>query len=254
MRQSSFRHPVAVLRKIISMSQPDFSRLAGIAESTLAKIESLRLPLSKENAIKVSTQTGVSMRWLMAGDPLATPIADELRFLTNNKKPVPFTRELFEQCRAKIELGDSPEIDVVAQLPLLELRAMAASTTTVSQQRMFSYKVKKLFEDLAKEFPIRDVEIARQERQIFALKELEYTLPGLKGALMTAMKQPVNEGIVILLQRLVDYSVVLGHIPKNEWQPRRVAIQSAGTSNKKHSSRRKQRNKVKQKPTRQRSS
>jgi transcriptional regulator with XRE-family HTH domain len=245
MRRSSLRHPIAVLRTIIKISQPDFSRLAGIAESTLAKIESLRLPLSKENAIKISAQTGVSMGWLMEGDPLAPPRADEFRFPAEGKEPVEFTRNLFEQCRAQIEFGDSPKIAVRAQLPLIELTAMAASARTLAQQRMFSYKVKKAFEGLAKEFPIRHAELTRREREVFALKELEYVLAKSRGALKRAINQPVNKGALTLLQRLFDYGVALGHIHQSEWQPRRAAIQATGRSNKKHSGRRRQRNKIK---------
>jgi transcriptional regulator with XRE-family HTH domain len=237
MRHSSFRHPVAVLRKIIGMSQPDFSRLVGIAESTLAKIESKHLPLSKENAIHISSQTGVSMGWLMEGDPHSQPRADEFRFATDGKEPVQFTRNLFEQCRAQIEIGDSPKIDVVAQLPLLELRAMAASVKTLGQQRMFSYKVKKAFEGLAKEFPIRQAELTRQERQIVARRKLEYELAKSKEALSRAMKEPVNKGLVDLLQRLFDYGVALGDIRQNQWQPMPGAIRETARSNKKHSGR-----------------
>jgi transcriptional regulator with XRE-family HTH domain len=247
MRHSSLRHPIAVLRKIIEIAQPEFARLAGIAESTLAKIESLRLPLSTENAIKISSQTGISMSWLMAGDPLLPPLADEFRSPADGKKLVPFTQELFERCRAEIEDGDYPKIDVVAMLPLLELPAMAASARTLSQKRMFNYKVKKVFQDLAKEFPIHPTEMARRERQIFARKELELELVKSKGAVVNAMAQPVNEGIKILLQSLLDYGVALGHIRQNQWQTRNV-IRTADRSNKKQSGRPRQRKRFKQKP------
>jgi transcriptional regulator with XRE-family HTH domain len=252
MRRSSLRHPIAVLRSIIEIAQPDFSRLVGIAESTLAKIESLRLPLSKENAIKICNETGASMRWLMAGDPWAPPIADELQFLPINKKSVPFTRKLFEEFRARIEAGDFPEIDVVSQLPLLELPAMAASARTLAQQRMFSYKVNKAYENLAKEFPIQPSEMARQEQRIAAQKKLEYALTESRSAARRAMAQPGNEDISNLLKCLIEWGVALGHIRQKEWQPKRDAIQASCRSNKKHSGRRRQRNKIKQKPKSQR--
>ncbi|HAK05679.1 MAG TPA: hypothetical protein DCO65_00170 [Spartobacteria bacterium] len=90
--------------------------------------------------------------------------------------------------------------------------------------------------------------MAREERQIFALRELENELVRSKAAVDSAMKQSVNEGIAVLLERLVDYGVARRHIRKNEWQPRMAALQATGRSKKKHSRRPRQRNKIKRKP------
>lgn len=149
MRRSSLRHRVAIARNVIGIAQPEFSRLVGIPESTLAKIESLRLPLSKGNAIRIADQTGVSMRWLLDG-PMGHPIADELLFRVDGEKLVPFTRELFEQRQAQIAAGDSTNIVIFPQFDLLE--AVATSAVRRGQQRMFNYKVLKAIDELRKEF------------------------------------------------------------------------------------------------------
>lgn len=99
MRKSSLRHPVAVLRQILGLSQPEFAPIVGIAESTLAKIESRRLRLSEENALRISTETGAGFRWLL-NDDVTAPILDE------NRKP--YTEQEFARVREARAQGRHP--------------------------------------------------------------------------------------------------------------------------------------------------
>lgn len=113
MRKSSERHPLAVLRRIIGLNQPKFAEEVGLAESTIAKIESLRLPLSPENALLIASQTGCSPTWLSAGDPKAPPAASFAVPKEGEKieKPdrftfYPFTQETFQYVRAQRQQGN----------------------------------------------------------------------------------------------------------------------------------------------------
>jgi len=60
MRHSSLRHPVAKIRVYrFKMNQRAFAKLAGIGESTLAKIESLQVPLTPTTARVMAKNLGM---------------------------------------------------------------------------------------------------------------------------------------------------------------------------------------------------
>jgi transcriptional regulator with XRE-family HTH domain len=141
MRKSSERHPLAVLRRIIGMNQPEFAEMVGLSESTIAKIESLRLPLSPENAILIASQTGCSSTWLAAGDPEAPPRAT-FSITEEGEEPepndryssYPFTLETFQYVRALRQKGgmiegvEDPAYMVVADSIQELLRALHRAT------------------------------------------------------------------------------------------------------------------------------
>lgn len=107
MRKSSLRHPIAVLRHVINLSQREFADVVGIAESTIAKIESKHLPLSGENALRISGVTGAGVQWLLAGDPTG-PMAASGR---------PFTEETFARDRLGKMEGTCPTtIEIIPSL------------------------------------------------------------------------------------------------------------------------------------------
>jgi len=219
MRHSSLRHPVAVVRKIIGLSQPEFSRLAGIAESTLAKIESLRLPLSKQNAIRIADETGVSMRWLLKGNPQDPPPADEFRFTTGGKSPQ-FDQSVFERRRAQIEAGTSSNIQIVPYNSDIELKAMSVTAGRRDRQYMFNHKLRAAVDDLAKEFPVDPGEMKRQEREIFARRELEYSLAQFQGRTLANLLQThAKDDSAPLLLALSKWAVCAGvlHAVKPFW-------------------------------------
>lgn len=219
MRKSFLLHPIAVVRDIIGMPQPRFAELTGTGESTLAKIESLRLPLSKEMAIRITNEVGVSTRWLMNGDPKAPPIADEMRFMDDDRKPVAFTKQLFDECRAAVAAGESP--DVKAEVPFLDLQAMGSSAEKRGTARMFNYKVATAVGDLSREFPIDQADLKLRWTRFASMKRLEYQIvqssPSAITALEKATSEPSDPMLILLLRSIVDHGVNIGCI-----DPRRV--------------------------------
>ena len=211
MRKSSLRHPVAVLRAVIGVPQPEFSRTVGIAESTLAKIESLRLPLSKENAIRISENAGVSMRWLLEGDPTTPPIADGSRFGESHGQPIPFTRETFEECRAQVEAGDSPSWDCT--VPHLHLDGIAAAVEGTGKERMFNYKVTKAVADLEREFGRDKESEQRAEALMFAERKVMNELVKSKTEVLNAVRGNDVSPLRSLHCALLKYLVQLRAIP-----------------------------------------
>jgi transcriptional regulator with XRE-family HTH domain len=117
MRQSYLRHPLAILRQIIQLSQPEFARLVGLSESTVSKIESLRLELSEEIALLIESETGCSARWLLNADPTRPPLASVIvteSGTVNRAEPdddTPFTLEVFQWVRSRKRAGLPLEAD-----------------------------------------------------------------------------------------------------------------------------------------------
>lgn len=76
------------------MDQQEFARLIGCSAATIASIESTRLKLSSEVALRIAAKSGASYAWLMTGDPHA-PMVDSDR--------LPYTRESVPQPDIKRE-------------------------------------------------------------------------------------------------------------------------------------------------------
>ena len=74
---------VAVLRQLLELSVKDFGSLIGKSVSTITKLENGMLKLSEETASLISQETGVSLYWLMDGNPRRKP------YLSFNKRPIP---------------------------------------------------------------------------------------------------------------------------------------------------------------------
>ena len=70
---SRLKTPVAVLRQMLGLSVEDFGKLIGKSLSTVTKLDNGALPLSEETAHTVSLETGVSMHWLLEGNPAEEP-------------------------------------------------------------------------------------------------------------------------------------------------------------------------------------
>jgi hypothetical protein len=226
MRRSSLRHPVALVRKIVGLAQPNFAKLVGIAESTLAKIESLHLPLSKENAIRITDETGVSMRWLLAGQTHELPTADGFRFGKVKGRPPLFDHQVFETRRAQIDAGDVSDVPLEPFNPEIELKAMAATAQARDRQFMFNHKLRAAVDDLAKDFPPDRREIQQQEAETFAKAGLSVELVRNRGrALIDLKRRHAGDGALIpLLVALEKFGIAAGALQPSWLSPRRASL------------------------------
>jgi len=89
MRPSPLRHPVAVLRLLLGLSQQGFANLTRRSRPTVKAVELCKLSLSEKFAEDISAATGIDPRWLLAGDPSTPP-----RRLDG---PGDYSREYFEE-------------------------------------------------------------------------------------------------------------------------------------------------------------
>ncbi len=102
MRQSPLRHPLAILRTTIGLTQQQMGDLVGRAARTIQSIELGQLPLSEELALRLAEATGVDEAWLFAGDPKAPP-RKGLALLQAGRGHGVYTREDYEYHRAYLE-------------------------------------------------------------------------------------------------------------------------------------------------------
>src|SRR5580765_809417 len=99
MRPSPLRHPLAVLRTTIGLTQKELAGLTGRAARTIQSIELGHLPLSEELALRIAQETGVDESWLLAGDP-SVPPQPGAALLAFRRERRPYQREDYEWQRA----------------------------------------------------------------------------------------------------------------------------------------------------------
>lgn len=94
MRRSPLKHPLAVLRTMLGLSQEELGNEIDLSRPTIQAIELGKLRLTEENALKIQEATGVAMDWLLAGDVASEPYyfyGDELRR---------YSKDVFEEIQA----------------------------------------------------------------------------------------------------------------------------------------------------------
>jgi transcriptional regulator with XRE-family HTH domain len=168
MRPSPLRHPLAVLRQIIGISQKELANLVGKSAATVQAIELGKLALSEELARKISLETGISMKWLLDGDPSGPPVGDFNNRPTFEKEPS-FSKAVFERRRADRKAGQSGWAELIPCTGLAgaKLTAIQHAALNHPDRTIMDYRVWKFLEGLEKEFGISkkhfDTEMRKQE-------------------------------------------------------------------------------------------
>jgi transcriptional regulator with XRE-family HTH domain len=145
MRRSPLRHPLAVLRQTIGLTQKELAALLKCSRQAVQAIELDELPLSERTAANIARVTGVNAMWLAAGNPKA-PIEDMLG--------KPYTLDTFARTQANVN-GPIPHVDATHALIYLWLGGLLATILGAieSGERSLCYlKVSKTLEQLRKEF------------------------------------------------------------------------------------------------------
>jgi transcriptional regulator with XRE-family HTH domain len=122
MRRSPLRHPVAVLRTTLGLTQTELGELTGRAARTIQSVELGTLPLSGDLALSIAEATGIDAGWLLEGDPDAPP-RKGLTARHAAPSPGPYTRDDYETHRALMEspvasvAEAEAELERVAKIP-----------------------------------------------------------------------------------------------------------------------------------------
>jgi len=102
MRRSPLKHPLAILRTTIGLTQKEMGDLVGRAARTIQSVELGNLPLSEDLAMSIAQATGIDAGWLLENNPEVAPrkglTAQNMASSTGN-----YTRSDYEFHRAFIE-------------------------------------------------------------------------------------------------------------------------------------------------------
>ena len=110
MRPSPLRHPLAILRSTIGLTQKEMGDLVGRAARTIQAVELGNLPLSEDLAILIAQATGVHVSWLLDGDTSVPPRKSVTTENSGTGPGNPYTKADFEFHRAFLESpASSPE-------------------------------------------------------------------------------------------------------------------------------------------------
>lgn len=178
MRVSPIRHPFAVLRQClgrhgIAMEQHRLAKILECSAATIQSVELGRLKLSNELAMRASIKTGVSVSWLLNGDPHAPILA---RYDAG-----PFTRENFERTQAAIKTpkpdgarnGEECDVQMVALIAVLARRILLDAGKK-DDFELAHYKLQAALAEVAKEMKLgADVRRLRDSDFSGTLKGME---------------------------------------------------------------------------------
>ena len=172
MKPSTLRHPVAVLRKICDLYQKEFADKIGCSRIYVQKIEQTPKhggqKLSSKLAQRIFHETGVSLDWLLGGDPSAPPVS---------AKGEPYTRGTYKNAQAQKIYRDRPK-DWNFSTDFLSMAArlrsiLASATGRDGKQRpayfMAAYETRKFLDELAKEYGEDSTQPHSIDRDILAI-------------------------------------------------------------------------------------
>ena len=146
MRTSTRKTTAAVLREILGIKDFEMAEILDRTVHTIHSLESGRLKLSPELATKMFHETGISLDWLLKGDPTAPPISG---------RGEPYTRAKFDQAQAEKINYDQPNpifrnIDTLGFCA--RLIAILESASSRKNYQMALYKVNRALDSLRGEF------------------------------------------------------------------------------------------------------
>jgi transcriptional regulator with XRE-family HTH domain len=153
---SRLKTTAAVLRRMLGLSVEDFGKLIGKSVSTVTKLETETLPLSEETAYRISVETGVSMDWLMVGNPREKP-----HYFDDENRKRPYKKELFERIQAQrnseaVNLPDAGSSLIRAIVVAADFLSVYNAASESGKAEHIAYLVKQFTDDLVERFGKND--------------------------------------------------------------------------------------------------
>ena len=143
---SAQKTTAAVLRALTGLRDVEMAELLKCSVNTIWSLESGRLKLSDAMAVRIAQATGISLAWLLSGDPKAAPVQD---------RGQPYTREVFENHAARLSGRGrvSPDqFSVEFVWHALQLRKILLMANHARNFHLGNYKLRRLLDTLEKEF------------------------------------------------------------------------------------------------------
>ncbi len=189
MQRSPLLHSLAILRKIIGLTQQEMGDLVNRAARTIQSIELNKLPLTEELALRIAEATGVDEAWLFAGDPTKPP-QKGVTLVNAGKGDGEYTKADYEFYRALVETklwdknafeatlkkakAEGKQAEVVELIEtkmdlmerqtwfvenadkqlITELQLILIQTSLNDNMRLARWRIRRFLDDLAKEFSI----------------------------------------------------------------------------------------------------
>ena len=150
---------VSVLRSRIGISAKKFAGLIGRSIHTVKSLESGRLALSEDLAMKISVETGVDAGWLLHASPAGAPFPDLIAQDYLSAKPSEdYSKEVFDRVRAAREAkqptipeGEHTREEQVVCI-LFRLAFFYSSARANGEEVMAVYRLSNFEADIAEEF------------------------------------------------------------------------------------------------------
>jgi transcriptional regulator with XRE-family HTH domain len=146
MPRSTLRTTAAVLRSILEIKDSKMAEVLGCSVSTINSVESGRLRLSAALARKIHYNSGISIGWLMDGDPTAPPVSADGR---------EYTKAIFEEVQARKKYFATSQDFAVARIALGFFRDILAMLVNANRKRNYhlaAYRIGKAIAELRAEF------------------------------------------------------------------------------------------------------
>jgi hypothetical protein len=146
MRTSSRKTTAAVLRDIIEIKVPEWAEILERSPHTIHDVECGRLKLSAALAAKMNYESGISIKWLLDGNPAARPIS---------RYGEKYTKAIFEKVQARKKHRAHVEEDQIKYNALEFLRTILNILTNANRKRNYhlaAYRTWKALDELHNEF------------------------------------------------------------------------------------------------------
>lgn len=174
MRHSTKQTTVAVLRSIIGVKADEMARILRCSIATINSLEVKgRLKLSEEMAVRIMSETGISLAWLLGGDPSSPAVTEE---------GGPFTPETFDRVQAGKAFSSNLEswgFSIRFIKFVFRMRASLAAVKRAKDLALMEYRVTKFLDALMVEcgvdfrFQEMPIQLLELEQDIAEWKELD---------------------------------------------------------------------------------
>lgn len=173
MKPSPLRHNLARLRRFLKLGQKEMAGLAGCSTRAIQSVELGTLPLSESLARRISTATGIHLRWLLENNLKApaikadhlethTIIADDVLEAPRAGAPLQdirswtYTLHNFEAAQASRKFGDDELARALAADYSAsfygQIRAILSSASKSGLADVATWKIAKFIDDCRREF------------------------------------------------------------------------------------------------------
>jgi transcriptional regulator with XRE-family HTH domain len=150
MRPSNQRHPLAVLRVLVGLTQKEMAAILDCSTPTIQAVELGKLKLSEKLAEHISIKTGIKIDWLLQNDVGQPPM---------DVAGAPYTKQTYENYQAQSSYQHDAFGAVFSTVychmaNMARLEALILRAFTDDKMPLCAYKLSQAFDKLDQEFGV----------------------------------------------------------------------------------------------------